>query len=97
MTVSSVKPASHDDEIKKINHPSVAFIMASDFPLSPLNKWLQANGPLHLITRIGGLAAAATRWCNVFLIFLLDCVDYEKKKILNAIANKQTKQKNLLN
>lgn len=64
--VDCVELTGDDDEIKKTNLPSIAFITALDLLVEPQNKWPRGNGPLRLITLIDGPTMATSRWCSIF-------------------------------
>lgn len=94
-TVNCVELTGDDDEIKKINHPSIAFIIALDFLVTLHNKWLQGNGPLHLITLINGSTMAATRWCYIFFFIFseyTDCIACVQKKTMCLMAEESTER-----
>lgn len=61
--VDCVKLTGDDDEIKKTNLPSIAFITALDLLVE---SWPRGNGPLRLITLIDGPTMATSRWCSIF-------------------------------
>lgn len=86
-TISSAVLASDYDEMKKINYPSIAFIIVLDLLVTLHNEWLQGNVLFNY----------SDKWINtdhhqMVLYFLgifseyTDYIAYEQKKTTSLIV-----------